>query len=78
MLSVSTPLRREAGGEPAQFRVNQVIPGWTEALQKMRVGDKWQLFIPGKLAYGMKPPGPPIEPNSLLIFEIELLGIAGQ
>jgi FKBP-type peptidyl-prolyl cis-trans isomerase FklB len=65
-------------GEPAEFPVNRVIPGWTEALQKMKVGDKWQLFVPADLAYGMQPPGPPIEPNSLLVFEVELLGINGQ
>ncbi len=67
------------GGDPAEFPVNQVIPGWTEALQKMHVGDKWQLFVPGDLAYGVQPPpGSPIEPNSLLIFEVELLGIDGK
>jgi FKBP-type peptidyl-prolyl cis-trans isomerase FklB len=65
-------------GEPAEFPVGGVIPGWTEALQKMHVGDKWQLFVPADLAYGMQPPGPPIEPNSLLVFEVELLGIKGQ
>jgi FKBP-type peptidyl-prolyl cis-trans isomerase FklB len=65
-------------GEPAEFPVGGVIPGWTEALQKMHVGDKWQLFVPAELAYGMQPPGPPIEPNSLLVFEVELLGIKGQ
>jgi FKBP-type peptidyl-prolyl cis-trans isomerase FklB len=65
-------------GEPAEFPVSGVIPGWTEALQKMHVGDKWQLVVPAELAYGMQPPGPPIEPNSLLIFEVELLGIKGQ
>jgi FKBP-type peptidyl-prolyl cis-trans isomerase FklB len=63
-------------GGPAEFGVNQVIPGWTEALQKMHVGDKWQLFVPAKLAYDMDPPRPPIEPGSLLVFEIELLDIA--
>jgi FKBP-type peptidyl-prolyl cis-trans isomerase len=62
-------------GGPADFPVRGVIPGWTEALQKMRVGDKWQLFVPPNLAYGMDPPGPPIEANSLLVFEIELLEI---
>jgi FKBP-type peptidyl-prolyl cis-trans isomerase len=66
------------GGEPAQFPVNGVIPGWTEALQKMKVGDKWQLFVPADLAYGATPPGPPIEPNSMLIFEVELLGVNGR
>jgi FKBP-type peptidyl-prolyl cis-trans isomerase FklB len=66
------------GGQPAEFPVNRVIPGWTEALQKMKVGDKWQLFVPADLAYGMQPPGPPIQPNSLLVFEVELLGINGQ
>ena len=63
-------------GGPAEIPVSGVvIPGWTEALQKMRVGDKWQLFVPPKLAYDVNPPGPPIEPNSLLVFEIELLEI---
>jgi FKBP-type peptidyl-prolyl cis-trans isomerase FklB len=44
----------------------------------MRVGDKWQLFVPPNLAYGLDPPGPPLEPNDLLVFEIELLGIENQ
>jgi FKBP-type peptidyl-prolyl cis-trans isomerase FklB len=67
------------GGEPAEFAVNEVIPGWTEALQKMRGGDKWQLFVPPSLAYGENPhPDSPIPPNSLLVFEVELLGIGGQ
>jgi len=65
-------------GGPVEFPVDRVIPGWTEALQKMRVGDKWQLFIPPNLAYGADPPGPPIEPNSLLVFELELLEIVAQ
>jgi FKBP-type peptidyl-prolyl cis-trans isomerase len=64
------------GGKPAEFGVNQVIPGWTEALQKMKVGDKWRLYVPSKLAYDMDPPRPPIEPGSMLVFEIELLDIA--
>lgn len=64
------------GSAPAEFPVNQVIPGWTEALQLMKVGDKWQLFIPSNLAYGANPrPGSPIGPNAALIFDIELLEI---
>jgi len=62
-------------GEPASFPVTGVIPGWTEALQLMKVGDKWQLFIPAKLGYGERGTGGPIGPNATLIFEIELLGI---
>jgi FKBP-type peptidyl-prolyl cis-trans isomerase len=66
-------------GGPAEFPVKRVIPGWTEALQKMHVGDKWQLFVPAKLAYGMNPPpDSPIEAGSLLVFEIELLDIVKQ
>jgi len=64
-------------GDPAEFAVNEVIPGWTEALQKMKVGDKWQLFVPADLAYGVEG-RPGIEPNSLLVFEVELLGINGR
>ena len=62
-------------GQPATFPVNGVISGWTEALQMMKVGDKWQLFLPAKLAYGEQSPGPKIGPNSTLIFEVELLSI---
>jgi FKBP-type peptidyl-prolyl cis-trans isomerase len=65
-------------GGPAEFGVKEVIPGWTESLQKMHVGDKWQLFVPAKLAYGMNPPGPPIEAGSMLVFEIELLEVVKQ
>ncbi len=61
-------------GGPAEFAVDQVIPGWTEALQKMRIGDKWQLFVPPALAYGIEGRDG-IEPNALLVFEIELLEI---
>ncbi len=61
-------------GEPATFPVNRVIPGWTEALQLMKEGDKWQLFIPAKLAYGAQGP-PSIGPNQTLLFDIELIEI---
>lgn len=63
-------------GEPATFRVNQVIPGWTEALQLMKVGEKVRLYIPSELAYGDRSPSPKIPGNSVLIFEVELLSIA--
>jgi len=62
-------------GQPATFPVTGVIKGWTEALQKMKVGSKWQLFIPSELAYGARGAGQQIGPNSVLIFEIELLEI---
>jgi FKBP-type peptidyl-prolyl cis-trans isomerase len=62
-------------GQPATFPVSGVIKGWTEALQLMPVGSKWQLFIPSDLAYGDRGPGPEIGPNSTLIFEVELLSI---
>ena len=61
-------------GQPATFPVSGVIKGWTEALQLMPVGSKWQLFIPADLAYGERGQGP-IEPNSVLVFEVELLSI---
>ena len=62
-------------GKPATFPVNGVIRGWTEALQLMPVGSKWQLFIPPNLAYGDRGNGPTIGPSSTLIFEVELLSI---
>ncbi len=66
-------------GGPAEFRVGGVIPGWNEALQKMKVGDKWELYVPAALAYDMDPPPDSgIEPGSMLVFEVELLGIGGQ
>lgn len=63
--------------EPATFGVNQVIPGWTEALQLMPKGSKYRLYIPQNLAYGATPhPGGPIQPYMALVFDVELLEIA--
>ena len=62
-------------GEPVAFVVNQVIPGWQEALQLMPVGSKWKLYIPAALAYGAQGAGSRIGPNQTLIFEVELLDI---
>lgn len=61
--------------EPAVFALNQVIPGWTESLQKMKVGEKWQVIIPSELAYGPVGRPPTIGPDAVLVFDIELLGI---
>ncbi|HXU49815.1 MAG TPA: FKBP-type peptidyl-prolyl cis-trans isomerase [Candidatus Binatia bacterium] len=65
-------------GQPASFPVGGVIKGWTEALQMMPVGSKWELFIPPDLAYGARGAGPDIGPNSTLIFEVELHSIKGK
>lgn len=62
-------------GEPAEFPVSGVIPGWVEALQLMPVGSKWQLYIPSELAYGKHGAGQSIGPNETLIFDVELLAI---
>lgn len=61
--------------QPATFPVDGVIGGWTEALQLMKEGDKWQLFIPSELAYGQRGSGPDIGPNEVLVFDIELLKV---
>lgn len=62
-------------GQPAVFPVGRLIPGWTEALQLMREGARWQLFIPSNLAYGQRSPSATIPPNSTLVFELELIAI---
>jgi FKBP-type peptidyl-prolyl cis-trans isomerase FklB len=62
-------------GQPATFPVNGVIAGWTEALQLMKEGAKWRLFIPSNLAYGAQGAGDAIGPNSALIFDVELISV---
>ena len=62
-------------GAPATFGVNQVIPGWVEALQLMSEGAEWQLYIPSELAYGSQGAGPVIGPHSTLIFDVKLIKI---
>lgn len=65
-------------GQPIEFAVGGVIKGWTEALQLMKKGDKWKLYIPSELAYGERGAGPKIGPNSALVFEVELLDVIAQ
>lgn len=62
-------------GLPATFTVNQLIPGWTEALELMRQGDEWQLVIPANLAYGSRGAGGAIPPNQVLVFDLQLLKV---
>ncbi len=65
-------------GQPATFPVGGVIKGWIEALQMMKVGDKWKLYVPSDLAYGSQSPSPKIPANSALIFEVELISIKNE
>ena len=65
-------------GEPAELPVAGVIPGWVEVLQLMHVGDKWTVTVPAELAYGPRSPSPVIPPNSILVFDMELVSIKSQ
>lgn len=65
----------EKAGKPATFKVSQVIPGWTEALQLMPAGSTWEVYVPSNLAYGPRSVGGPIGPNEMLIFKIRLLSV---
>jgi FKBP-type peptidyl-prolyl cis-trans isomerase FklB len=66
----------EKAGKPATFKVSQVIPGWTEALQLMPAGSTWEVYIPASLAYGPRSVGGPIGPNETLIFKVHLISIS--
>lgn len=65
----------EQGGKPVSFKLNQVIPGWTEALQMMPAGSTWEVYIPAKLAYGSRNVGGAIGPNETLIFNVHLIEV---
>jgi len=65
-------------GEPASFPLNRVIPGWTEGVQLMKIGDKYRFYIPSDLAYGDQGAGADIKPGSTLIFDVELISIGGK
>lgn len=65
----------EKSGKPAVFKVSQVIPGWTEALQLMPSGSTWEVYVPASLAYGPRSVGGPIGPNETLIFKIHLISV---
>jgi FKBP-type peptidyl-prolyl cis-trans isomerase FklB len=74
-LADGTEFDSSEGGEPAVFGLDEVIRGWTDALLRMKVGDKWQVVVPAELAYGKEGRPPVIGPDAVLLFDIELLGI---
>ena len=65
----------DKAGKPASFKVSQVIPGWTEALQLMPAGSTWEIYVPSNLAYGTRSVGGPIGPNETLIFNVHLISV---